>query len=231
VPRLRISPLAVATLVLLPLSLAAIFLYAPTERVQGDVQRVFYLHLPLAWIAYLAFFLVFLSSILYLWQRAPRWDLLARSSAELGVLFTTLVLLTGSIWARPIWGTWWSWDARLTTTLVLWFIYVGYLMLRSCVPDEERGARYAAVLGIVGFLDVPIIHQSVVWWRTLHPEPIVGRLEGPAMPAAMLQTLLLSLLALTLLFAWLLQARYRLERLRLEVRRRRERQADQAGAH
>src|SRR5207249_1571180 len=165
--------LSLATLLSLSLSLAAIFLYAPTERVQGQVQRIFYLHLPLAWIAYLAFFIVFVSSVLYLWKRAARWDLLGQAAAEVGLIFTSLVLITGSLWARPVWGTWWSWDARLTTTLVLWFIYVGYLMLRSYVVEERRAARYAAVLGIVGFLDVPLIHQSVTWWRTLHPEPVV----------------------------------------------------------
>lgn len=215
---MRVSLLGVASTVLLLLSMAAIFLYAPTERVQGPVQRVFYLHLPLAWVAYLAFAIVACCSVAYLIRRNRRWDLLARSAAEIGVVFTTLVLITGSLWARPIWGTWWSWDARLTTTLVLWFIYIGYLMLRAYVVDEERAARYAAVLGIVGFLDVPIVHQSVTWWRTLHPEPVVLAPGGPAMPASMLTTLLLSLLAFTLLFFWLLQQRYRLETLRATVR-------------
>ena len=213
---MRWSPLAVGTLLLLPLSLAAMFLYAPTERIQGNVQRIFYLHLPLAWLAYLAFFIVFVASVLYLWKGDRRWDLLARCAAEIGVVFTTLVLITGSLWARPVWGTWWSWDARLTTTLVLWFIYVGYLILRSYVADERRAARYAAVLGILGFVDVPIIHQSVVWWRTLHPEPVVAA-GGPNMPTSMVQTLALSLVALTLLFAWILQWRYQVEALREEV--------------
>jgi heme exporter protein C len=227
---MRSSPIGLATSVLVPISLAAIFLYAPTERTQGNVQRVFYLHLPLAWIAYLAFFVVFAASVLYLWKRAERWDALAHAAAEVGVVFTTLVLLTGSIWARPVWGTWWSWDARLTTTLVLWFIYVGYLMLRSYVPDERQGARYAAVLGILGFLDVPIIHQSVSWWRTLHPEPVVLAPGGPAMPLSMLQTFGLSMLAFTLLFVWLLQLRFRLEKTRQELRALRERRAELAEA-
>jgi heme exporter protein C len=224
------SALPLATLVLLPLSMAAIFLYAPTERVQGPVQRIFYLHLPLAWVAYLAFFIVFLASVLYLWKRHPRWDRLALSAAEIGVVFTTLVLITGSIWARPIWGTWWSWDARLTTTLVLWFIYVGYLMVRSYAGDEQRGARYAAVLGIVGFFDVPIIHQSVTWWRTLHPEPVVLAQGGPAMPAEMLETFLLSMAAFTALFGWLLWERLRLEQTRAELRQLRERRAERVEA-
>jgi heme exporter protein C len=227
---MRLPILGLASSVLLPLSMAAIFLYAPTERVQGNVQRIFYLHLPLAWIAYLSFFIVFVGSVLYLWRRADRWDHLAHAAAEVGVVFTTLVLITGSIWARPIWGTWWSWDARLTTTLVLWFIYVGYLMLRSYVVEERRAARYAAVLGIVGFLDVPIIHQSVTWWRTLHPEPVVLAPGGPAMPPSMLLTFGLSMVAFTVFFAWLLQQRYQLEQTRQSIRVLREREFDLASA-
>jgi heme exporter protein C len=178
----------------------------------------------------LAFFIVFASGVLYLWKRTERWDLLGHAAGEVGVVFTTLVLITGALWARPIWGTWWSWDARLTTTLVLWFIYVGYLMLHSYVADERRAARYAAVLGIVGFVDVPIIHQSVTWWRTLHPEPVVLAAGGPAMPASMLVTFGLCMLAFTLVFAWLLQLRYRLEQTRLELRALRERRTDLTGA-
>ena len=193
-------------------------LYAPTERVQGDVQRIFYVHLPLAWNAYLAFLVVFVASIAYLWNRAPWWDALARASAEVGLVFTTLVLITGSLWARPIWGTWWSWDARLTTSLILWFLYVGYLMLRGSVSDERRAARYAAVVGIVGFVDVPIIHQSVVWWRTLHPESVVLAPGGPAMPAAMLGALTISLVAFTLLYGLLVRLRLEAELLRRELR-------------
>jgi heme exporter protein C len=223
---MRISLLGVLVLILVPLSLAADFLYAPTERTQGQAQRIFYLHLPLAWLAYLSFFLVFVASVLYLWKRAPHWDHLGRSAAEIGVIFTTLVLITGSIWARPIWGAWWSWDARLTTTLVLWFIYVGYLTTRSHIADERRGARYAAVLGIVGFIDVPIIHQSVTWWRSQHPDPIVLAPGGPQMPLSMLITFGLSMLAFTLFFAWLLQQRYRLEAARAELGALRERRAE-----
>ena len=127
------------------------------------------------------------------------------------------MLLTGSIWGRPIWGTWWTWDARLTTTLILWFIYLAYFMLRAYVSDPERGARYAAVLGIVGFVDVPIIHMSVRWWRTLHPEPIVVRAEGPAMPDTMLQTLVVTLLAFMALYVFLLIEKYRVERMKDEL--------------
>jgi heme exporter protein C len=214
----RISGLVGLTVAAMSAALYAGLIYAPTERVQGDVQRIFYLHLPVAWNAYLAFFVVFLASIVYLWRRESWWDWLAQASAEVGLLFTTLVLVTGSLWARPIWGTWWSWDARLTTSLILWFIYVGYLMLRSLVSDERRAARYGAVLGIIGFLDVPIIHQSVVWWRTLHPQPVVLASGGPAMPPSMVLSLAVSLVAFTLLYVSLTALRLEVERLRGRVR-------------
>ncbi|MCX7622213.1 MAG: heme ABC transporter permease CcmC [Thermomicrobium sp.] len=206
-----------ASFVLVALSVAMIFVYAPADATQGDVQRLFYLHLPAAWLAYLSFFIIFVSSIAYLLRGRPLWDRLARSAAELGFIFTTLVLLTGSIWGRPIWGTWWTWDARLTTTLILWFIYLGYFLLRSYVSDPERGARYAAVLGIVGFVDIPIIHMSVRWWRTLHPQPIVVRSEGPAMPTEMLVTMLVTLVAFCVLYVFLLWVKYRIETARDEV--------------
>lgn len=210
--------LAGAALLSMVAALYAALVYAPTERIQGDVQRLFYFHVPLAWTAYLAFFVVMVASIGYLWKRRPMFDAVARSSAEVGLLLTTLMLITGSLWARPIWGTWWSWDARLTTTLLLWFIYVGYLMLRASVDDEEKAARYAAVVGIIGALDIPIIHQSVVWWRSLHPESVVLASGGPAMPASMLTALLISLAAFTVLYAVLVVLRTRLELVHRELR-------------
>lgn len=209
--------LGVASFALVAFSVAMIFLYAPSDATQGEVQRLFYLHLPAAWLAYFSFFIIFVSSIVYLLRGTARWDRLARSAAELGFIFTTLVLLTGSIWGRPIWGTWWTWDARLTTTLILWFIYLGYFLLRAYVSDPERGARYAAVLGIVGFVDIPIIHMSVRWWRTLHPQPIVVRSEGPNMPPEMLTTMLVTLVAFGLLYVFLLAIKYRIEIARDEV--------------
>jgi heme exporter protein C len=202
------------SVVLVTLSIGMVFLYAPSDRVQGAVQRLFYLHLPAAWLAYLSFFIIFVSSVVYLVRRHPRWDRLARSAAELGFVFTTIVLLSGSIWGRPVWGTWWTWDARLTTTLILWFIYLAYFMLRAYVRELERAARYAAVLGIVGFVDVPIIHMSVRWWRTLHPEPIVVRAEGPAMPESMLLTLAVTLAAFMVLYVFLLVEKYRIEQMK-----------------
>lgn len=183
------------------------FFYAPTERTQGHAQRIFYFHVPLAWTAYLAFFLVLVGSVGYLWKRKPFWDTLAQASAEIGLVLTSLVLVTGAIWGRIVWGTWWSWDPRLTATLVLWFIYLGYGMVRQFTTQPERARRMAAVLGIVGFIDVPIVHQSVVWWRSLHPEPIVLNERGPQLPGTMLATLLVNLLAFTLLYAYLLATR------------------------
>jgi heme exporter protein C len=197
-----------AFLTLLAALYVALFV-APTERVMGEAQRIFYFHVPSAWVAFLAFFVVCVASILYLWKRERKWDILALSSAELGVLFATLVLLTGPIWARSVWGIWWTWDARLTATLVLWLIYVGYLMLRAYVEEGARRARLAAVLGIVGAVDIPIIVLSVQWWRTQHPSLIL--LEQGSLEPGMVQALLLALLAFSLLYAYLLVRRIRLE--------------------
>lgn len=215
---LRVSTLVGVTAAASFLALVMIVFYAPTDRVQGIVQRIFYIHVPLAWVAYLSFFVVLVGSVGYLWKRDLTWDALARASAEVGVLFTTLVLVTGSLWGKPIWNTWWTWDARLTSTLILWFIYIGYMMLRSYTPDLERGARLGAVVGIVGFLDIPIVHFSVQWWRTLHPEPIVVR-SSPQAPPEMLATLAVSLLAMMLVYLVLMVHRTRLERASDEIRR------------
>src|SRR5579875_3173140 len=206
------------TVVAMVAALYAIFVYAPPERVMGDVQRIMYVHVSLAWLSYLAFFVVFVCSVAYLWRRDERWDAAARASAEIGVVLTTLFIISGSLWGRPVWGTWWTWDPRLTTTAILWFIYVAYLMLRAYVPEVPRAARYAAVLGIVGFLDVPIIHLSVQWWRTLHPGPTVIRTDGPQAPPEMVVTLVLASLVFGLLYLALLLVRTRLERLKDEVR-------------
>ncbi|CAN5860502.1 N/A [soil metagenome] len=182
-----------------------VFWWVPLEAVQGYPQKIFYIHVPSAWVMYGAFAVVFASSILYLWKRTALWDIFARCAAEVGFLFTTLALVTGMLWGKPIWGTFWTWDARLTSTLILWFIYGGYLLVRALARPEADVARLAAVVGIIGFLDVPIIHLSVLWWRTLHPEPVVMILDDPGggLPASMLITLLASLLAVSLVFAWL----------------------------
>jgi heme exporter protein C len=201
----------IATVLTLSLGIYMAFVYAPMELTQGQAQRIFYVHVPMAWLAYMAFAFVLAGSVGYLWKRSQRMDRVARAAAELGFLFTTLVLITGMLWGRPIWNAWWSWDARLTTTLILWFIYLGYFMLRAYAGDPERGARYGAVLGIIGAVDVPLIHFSVTWWRTLHPEPVVLNTGGPNLPDSMLYTLLVCFVGFTLLFAYLMIQKYRIE--------------------
>jgi len=211
--------------VLVPLTLGMIavalymaLFYAPREATMGDAQRIFYFHVPSAWIGFLSFFVVFCASILFLLKREHKWDALALSAAEIGVLFTTLVLLTGPLWAKAAWGTYWVWDARLTTTLVLWLVYVGYLMLRSSVDDTKR-APMAAVLGILGFLDVPIIYLSVTWWRTMHPALVVS--ESGGLEPAMRATLMVALVSFTCLFLVLLLLRVRLEQKENQLARQR----------
>ena len=186
-----------------------IFFVARPDRVQGDAARIVYFHVPMAWVAFMAFFVVLVASIAYLRTRDDRWDRLGRASAEVGVVFTTLVLVTGSIWGYPIWGTWWSWDPKLTTTLILWFIYLGYLMVRS-YAEPPRGPRYAAILGIVGFVDVPIVYQASVWWRTLHPSPVLGP-EAQSQSTDILGLLVFSVVAFTLLYAFLVRVRAEIE--------------------
>lgn len=183
---------------------------APREVTQGNVQRIMYLHVPSVWVAYLAFAVVFVASIAYLAKRAEAADRIACASAEVGVLFTGVTIASGSIWGKPTWGTWWTWDARLTSAALLFVIYLGYLLLRSVVDDRERAATYAAVLGIVGALDVPIIHFSVEWWRTLHQPATMLRPQAPLMDRTMLLALLINLAAFLCTFAYLASRRYRL---------------------
>jgi heme exporter protein C len=187
----------------------------------GQLQRIFYFHVPSAWVAYLAFAIVLIGSIAYLRTSNARWDLLAHSAAEVGVVFCTLVLITGPIWAKPVWGTWWQWDARLTSALVMWLTYVGYLLLRGLARNPGEAGRPAAVLGIVGFANVPIVHFSVQWWRTLHPSgPTPADLaESSGLGGPEMVTFFTALVAFTLLFAWLLALRVRLGRLESQVRR------------
>lgn len=202
-------------------ALAAIFFYVPTEKTEGVVQRIMYFHVPCAWIAFFAFFVVFLCSILFLWKKEREWDIYAHASAEVGIVFCSLVLITGPIWAKPVWGQWWVWDARLTSTLVLWLIYVAYLMLRVQSEAGSTRARYAAVIGIVGFLDIPLIHFSVLWWRTFHPLPKIITREGigTGMDTSMLVTLMISMGAFTLLYFLLMSLRVRIERMKDEIDR------------
>jgi heme exporter protein C len=190
---------------------------APRELNQGNVQRIMYVHVPAAWVAYLAFVVVFVASIVYLATRRPGADRLAHASAEAGVVFTGLAIAAGSIWGKPTWGTWWTWDARLTTTAILFVIYLGYLLLRGMVDDPERGARSAAVVGIVGALDIPLVHFSVLWWRTLHQPPSVGRPEAGAMDPIILVTLLVNVAAFTLLYVYFVGKGVRILRRREEA--------------
>lgn len=201
--------LGVVTCVLMVAALFMVFVYVPTEADQGIVQRIFYFHVPCAWVAFAAFALVAISGVFYLWLGQQVWDDLGYAAAESGMVFCTLVLITGSIWAKPIWGAWWTWDSRLTTTLILWLLYGGYLMLRAMADDTPQVARFAAVVGIAAALDVPIIIVSVRLWRTIHPAVLVTRqgghgLEDPRMVA----TLLVSMAAFTALFVWLLCLRF-----------------------
>ena len=212
-----VLPVLAATLIAASMSL--IGAYVPTEESMGVVQKIFYIHVPLAWVAFLAFFVVFVASMLYLWKRDRRWDFWAAASAEVGLVFTTLVLITGPIWAKSAWGAWWSWDMRLTTTLVLWFIYAAYFAVRGFVNDEERAARYGAVVGVIGFLDVPIVAIAIVLSRTQHPGPVV--FEG-GLTGSMLLTLLVSLAAFTALYAALVRSRASANHTRYDIVRLRQ---------
>jgi len=207
---MKLSKLGIVAVVAVVAVLVRAIWFTPTEALQGPAQKILYVHAPSAWVAFLAFFLVGISSGLYLWLRDPKLDLVAESSAEVGLVFTTVVLLTGPLWAKPVWGAYWTWDARLTLTLFLWFIYVGYVILRGAIEERELRARLSAVLGILGALLVPFIHLSVYMFRTLHPRPILLKPSAPSLPREMLITLLSAFCAFTLLYAWLLRARYRL---------------------
>jgi heme exporter protein C len=197
---------------------------APPDAYQGDSQRIMYLHVPSILTAYLSFFLVFVGSCLYLWKREKRDDILASSAAEIGVLFTALTIVEGSIWGRPTWGVWWTWDARLTLTAVLLLIFVGYLMLRSLIEEESRAASAAAILGIIGFIDIPLIHMSVYWWRTLHQPPSILRPDKAPwdnVDPAMLTALAINFAAFILLYFYVLSLRFRLGEMTEEIKTRR----------
>ncbi len=190
-----------------------VFFWVPTERTMGIVQRIFYIHVPAAWVAFMAFGIVAVCSAIYLWLKDERLDMAAVAAAEGGMLFTTIVLLTGPLWGKVAWGTWWTWEPRLTLTLLLWFIYLGYFLVRASTENPQRGKRFAAVVGIVGALDIPLIHVSVQWFRSLHPAPVVLRPDGPSLHPDMLATLFVGLGASTLVFFSFFLFRYGLERM------------------
>ncbi len=188
----------------------------PADGMQGDIQRLMYVHVPAAWLAFLSFFVVFLMSVLYLIQRDLRWDRVAQSSAEIGVVFTVLTLALGSMWGKPTWGVWWTWDPRLTTTAIMLAIYVGYLAIRSFADDPDKRARWAAIVGIIGFANVPIVYLSVIWWRTLHQPPSSPRSVSPEI----LWTLMFNLAAFTAIYVYLMMRRIRLAKLEGELEQR-----------
>lgn len=194
------------------LGLAGVYLlalrYTPMERFQGLPQKIFYVHVPAAWCALLAFSLVGIASILYLWLRDPRLDLFAESAAEVGLVFSVVMLTTGPLWGKPVWNTWWTWDARLTFTLILFFLFLGYRALRGALQDPGERARFSAVVGIMGLVLVPFVHLTVYLFRTLHPQPIVLKPSSPSLPWEMLRTLLVSVGVYTVLLLGFVMTRY-----------------------
>ena len=187
-----------------------VFFWVPTESTMGIVQRIYYIHIPAWWVAFLAFGLVALCSAVYLWLGDERLDRAAVTGAEAGMIFTTIGLLTGPLWGRVAWGTWWEWEPRLTSALLLWFIFLGYFLVRRSTVNPEQGKRFAAVIGVIGVLDIPFIHVSVTWFRSLHPEAVVLNPDGFALnlDPSMGATLGVGLLAFSLVFASLFLARY-----------------------
>lgn len=200
--------LLIVSAALMAVTLYMVFMWVPTEQNLGVSQRIFYFHVPLGWIGMLSIVVVAVASLMHLITGKEKWDSLAYATAELGVIFATLILVTGAIWARPVWGVWWTWDAKLTTTLVLWFIYVGYLMIRAHGPSGTQGKRYASVIALIGAIDSPIIYKATDWWRTAHPE----RNVPSDLASEMLLTLLVAMMAFTVLYAYLLVERYSLRK-------------------
>jgi|SRR3954463_12354615 len=211
----RIFPiLGLLTAVFLSYALYLALVVAPTEQTMGDVQRIFYYHVPSAWTAFVLFFINFAASVTYLLRRSAKADIVALVSAEIGVVFCTVVLVTGPIWARPVWGIWWTWDLRLTLTLVLWLIYVSYLVLRKFSTSGQT-PQVAAVLAVLGALDVPLVYFSIWFFRTQHPQPVVG--GGGSIDPVMLHVLLMNWAAFSCFAALVFWSRYRLETLKREV--------------
>lgn len=202
---------------LMALALWMIFIWVPTEANLGLVQRALYFHVPVAIFALGAIVLVAIGSVGFLITNRPRWDWFAHASAEMGVVVGALALITGSIWARPIWNVWWTWDAKLTTTLILWFIFIGYLMLRAYAPPGRQGARLAAILGVIGAIDAPIIYYAADLWRTAHP----GRVTGPgaegSLESEMALTLLVSSIAVVSAVSYVLVERYRVRKSEADI--------------
>jgi heme exporter protein C len=207
---------AIVSLILLSYALHAALVDAPTEQTMGDVQRIFYYHVPSAWTSMILFFINFLASIWYLVKRDVVSDAIAVACAEVGVVFCSVVLITGPLWARPVWGIWWTWDARLTSTLVLWLIYVSYLILRKYATGGQTQVL-AAVLAIFGFLDVPLVYMAIRWFRTQHPQPVIGGGEGSGIDPHMMHALMMNWLAFMVFAGLIVFLRYRLERISRDI--------------
>lgn len=199
------------TLLFFVVAQVAAFVLSPADRDMGHLQKIMYVHVPAAWVAFAAFFVVFVYSVLYLWKRQARHDLIAASAAEVGTVFTALTIVLGSIWGKPTWGVWWTWDPRLTTTAILLLIFVGYISLRSFTEEEERRARWSAAVGIVGFINVPIVYMSVQWWRTIHQV----QSTPSAIDAPFAYGLLANTVAFSLLLVYFIAHRYYTGRLEL----------------
>ena len=194
----------IITALLMLVNMYLIFMWVPTEQNLGISQRIFYIHVPVAWVGMVAIFVVAIGSILHLITRHDRWDAIAYSGAEIGLIFGTLMLVTGALWAKPAWGVWWQWDPKLTTALILWFIYVGYLMVRAYAPSGSQGRRYASVVALIGAIDAPIIYMASVWWRTAHPDLNIGPLAESSLDTNMLMVWLYSTVAFTVFYVYLL---------------------------
>ena len=207
--------------VTMAVALFVVFLVVPREAVMGDLQRIFYFHVASAWVGYLALFVAFTGSLLFLLQRELFWDSLAFCSVEIGLVFMTGAIITGSIWAKATWGVWWTWEPRLTTSAVLWAIYASYLTLRRALEDQSRRARVSAVYSVLGFVSVPVNFMAIRWWRTVHPLIFEG--GGSNLSSAMLATLIFSVATFTLLYSTLLSFRLSLERMSDQVRQLRQR--------
>jgi heme exporter protein C len=208
-------PSVLVVFLLLAAASYAALIWAPTESTMGMIQRIFYFHVASAWSGFISFIMVFIGSVAYLRTRALKWDWLAVASAEVGVAFFTIVLVTGPIWAKPVWGIWWTWDARLTSSFLLWVLFVSYLILRTLLDEPERRALVAAVFGIFATLDIPLVYFSIWWFRTQHPQPVVG--DGGTLDPRMGYVLLISWVATLGVMTLLIRIRYRLEALRAEV--------------
>ncbi|HTZ46779.1 MAG TPA: cytochrome c biogenesis protein CcsA [Verrucomicrobiae bacterium] len=212
----RILLAAVAILLVIAAGYASFFV-APTERTMGVIQRIFYFHVGSAWAGMDAFFVCFIANLLYVWKREPKYDWLGVSSAEVGLVLTTVVLITGPIWAHPVWGIWWTWDARLTSTFVLWLLYVSYLLLRTLIEEPDRRALLSSLFGIFAFLDVPLVFGAIRWWRTQHPSPVIMGGANSGLEPTMKAVFFFSVFAMHVFAAFLIVERYILEKMKNEV--------------